>query len=554
MKNIKILNRQLLIVLIGVLFFIPYLGNVHLFDWDEINFAEAAREMIVTGDYLNVQIDFVPFHEKPPLFIWLQAASMHIFGINEFAARLPNAIIGIITLLFIFEIGKKLFDETFGIFWVLTYIGSILPHFYFKTAIIDPLFNLFMYSGIYFLFHFYSNNFKLKYVMFAGLSVAGAIMTKGPVGFLLPTLTWIIFIVLKRKEYKYPIKEFFIYTIIAIIPAGIWYILIFLNSDSGLISEFVMYQIRLLTTGDAGHEGPFYYHFFVLLIGCFPASVLILRAFRNTNEDNKDRLIFKLLNIILLSVVLIIFSIVKTKIVHYSSLAYFPITYLAAITLYYTATSVIKWKLSSTILLSIIGLIFSLGLFWFPIIIMNIDLFLPRIDDEFTREVLKSNVIWNGYEWIIGVIYFLGLLISIIFISRDKLIRGFLILFASSAISIFLVLPLLAPKIEGYTQNAPIEFYKSLGEQDVYIHNIGFKSYAPYFYGNRRKENSPNHLKMNSLEFENFLINGDIKKDAFLVAKLEKGQSLLVENPHLQLIKIKNGFVFIKRKNNEKKL
>ncbi|HRP01057.1 MAG TPA: glycosyltransferase family 39 protein [Candidatus Kapabacteria bacterium] len=548
MELIKKYNRQLLIVVIGVLFFLPYLGNVHLFDWDEINFAEAAREMIVTGDYLNVRIDFVPFHEKPPLFIWLQATSMHIFGINEFAARLPNAIIGIISLIFLYEAGKRIFDEMFGLFWVLVYIGSILPHFYFKTAIIDPLFNLFMFSGIYYIFRYYTDNLNLKHIIFASLLIAGAVMTKGPVGFLLPTLSWLIFIILQRKIYKYPFKEFAIYTIISLVPASIWYLLIFLNSDSGLISDFISYQIRLLTTGDAGHSGPIYYHFVVLLIGCFPASVLILRAFRNINDDTEDRKTFKLLNIILLSVVLVIFSLVKTKIVHYSSLAYFPITYLATITLYYTATSKIKWKLSSTILLAFIGLIFSLLLFWFPIIIMNIDLFLPRIDDEFTREVLKSNVHWNGNEWVIGLVYFIGLLISLILISRDKLIRGFLFLFGSSALSIFLILPILAPKIEAYTQNAPIEFYNSLLDKDVYIHNIGFKSYAPYFYGQRKLENSPSFLKMNPNEYEQYLLEGDINKDVYLVAKLDKGQELLATYSDLVLIRIKNGFVFMERK------
>lgn len=544
-------NRQLLIIVIGVLFFIPYLGNVHLFDWDEINFAEAAREMIATGDYLNVRIDFVPFHEKPPLFIWLQTISMHIFGINEFAARLPNAIIGIITLLILYEIGKKLFDEIFGMLWVLTYIGSILPHFYFKTAIIDPLFNLFMYIGIYYIFRYYSEKLNFKYIIFASLSVACAVMTKGPVGFLLPTLTWLSFIFIKRKLYRLPYKELFIYTLISIIPAGIWYLLIIINSDNGLISEFIIYQIRLLTTGDAGHSGPIYYHFIILLIGCFPASVLILRAIRNTIKDTEDRINFKIFNLLLLSVVLIIFSIVETKIVHYSSLAYFPITYLATITLYYTATSTIRWKLSSTIFIAIIGILFALALFWFPIIMKNIDLFIPRIDDEFTKEVLKSKIHWGDYDWLIGAVYFIGLLVSIIYISRDKLIRGFIILFGTSALSIFLILPILAPKIEAYTQNAPIEFYASLKDKDVYIQPIGFKSYAPYFYAQREYQNSPNYLNMSIPEFEKYLINGDIKKDAYLVAKYDKGLSLLKEYPQLKLIKIKNGFVFIKR---EKKI
>ena len=60
---------HLAITVVSVLLFIPFLGSVHLFDWDEINFAESAREMLVTGDFLGVQINFKPFWEKPPFFI-----------------------------------------------------------------------------------------------------------------------------------------------------------------------------------------------------------------------------------------------------------------------------------------------------------------------------------------------------------------------------------------------------------------------------------------------------------------------------------------------------
>ena len=83
--------KYLLIILFGSLLFFPYLGQVHLFDWDEINFAECAREMILTDNYLQVQINFRPFWEKPPLFIWMQVLSMKAFGITDYAARFPNA-------------------------------------------------------------------------------------------------------------------------------------------------------------------------------------------------------------------------------------------------------------------------------------------------------------------------------------------------------------------------------------------------------------------------------------------------------------------------------
>src|ERR1700740_732072 len=144
------LRNNLLIALFGALLFIPFLGSVHLFDWDEINFAECAREMIVTDNYSQVQINFQPFWEKPPLFIWMQVLSIKMFGVNEFAARFPNAICGILTLLVLYNIGRKLFSDKFGLLWVLVYAGSFLTFFYFKSGIIDPWFNLFIFLGIYY--------------------------------------------------------------------------------------------------------------------------------------------------------------------------------------------------------------------------------------------------------------------------------------------------------------------------------------------------------------------------------------------------------------------
>lgn len=58
------LFKKLLIACGAAILFIPFLGQVHLFDWDEVNFAECAREMLVTKNYLRVQIDFQPFWEK----------------------------------------------------------------------------------------------------------------------------------------------------------------------------------------------------------------------------------------------------------------------------------------------------------------------------------------------------------------------------------------------------------------------------------------------------------------------------------------------------------
>ena len=151
MNRLPIDFNYFLVFLLASAFFLPFLGNVHLFDWDEINFAECSREMILTENYLNPQINFAPFWEKPPLFLWLQSLSMHLFGVNEYAARFPNAVCGISTLIVIYHLGKTLYNPAFGWLWVMAYFGSILPHLYFKSGIIDPFFNLFIFLSVVFL-------------------------------------------------------------------------------------------------------------------------------------------------------------------------------------------------------------------------------------------------------------------------------------------------------------------------------------------------------------------------------------------------------------------
>ena len=125
--------------------------------------------------------------------------SMHLFGINEFAARFPNALFGIISLLTFYIIGRKIIDERFGFIWAISYLGSFLPHLYFKSGIIDPVFNYFIFMGIYFLFKEVSDKTEKKRmgnVLLSGIFIGLANLTKGPVGLLIFLLVlttyWII--------------------------------------------------------------------------------------------------------------------------------------------------------------------------------------------------------------------------------------------------------------------------------------------------------------------------------------------------------------------------
>src|SRR5665213_2780133 len=257
-----------LIAIGALILFVPFLGQVHLFDWDEINFAECAREMIVSKNYSTVQIDFHAFWEKPPLFIWMQAISMNFFGVTEFAARLPNAICGVITLLTVYAIGKRIYDSTFARTWVLVFAGSLLPNFYFHSGIIDPWFNLFIFLGIYH-FAIYANDFPSistqkffnRRIFLSALFIALAVLTKGPVALLIFGLCFLFWRIRNRKP-AMSWKHFFLFAIVSISLPGIWFLDLFAQGKGHLVIDFILYQIRLFSTEDAGHGGSFFYHWY----------------------------------------------------------------------------------------------------------------------------------------------------------------------------------------------------------------------------------------------------------------------------------------------------
>jgi hypothetical protein len=552
------LNRvtsYIILFLIAITAFLPFLGNTHLFDWDEINFAECAREMIETGNYSVVTINYQPFWEKPPLFIWMQVISMKLFGINEFAARFPNVVCGFLTLLFIFNIGSKLYDLKMAWLWVLFYVGSFLPHLYFRSGIIDPWFNLFIFASIYF-FYVHSSNYTSFnkqnnnhfYIVLSGFSLGLAVITKGPAAILIFSLTLIIFWFINHRKNLVSIKGLIYFSIALIFSGSIWFLIEILNGRFYIIKEFFEYQVRLFKTQDAGHGGPFFYHFIVLLFGCFPASIPAIAAFSMRSADTPQQKAFKRWMMILFWVVLILFSIVKTKIVHYSSLCYFPITFLAAYTIHKQISYPLnyKWKKWASALMIIIGLTLSLAITAIPFVLQQKVKLIESgiIKDEFAIANLQANTTWTGFESIAGIVLLIGFTLSFIFIIKQKQFVAYVITACSVVTSLHLISALYLNKIESYSQGTAVAYYKALAKKDCYVETLGFKSYAHLFYTQKKPLTNKQAYEMS------YLLNEKTDKPVVFVCKNTYAETVKKDYTQLKFSHCKNGFCFfIKPKN-----
>jgi 4-amino-4-deoxy-L-arabinose transferase-like glycosyltransferase len=545
-------KNKFFLIALSVVFFMPFLGQVHLFDWDEINFAEIAREMIITGDYLRPQINYELFTEKPPMFMWLQALAMHIFGMNEYGARFPNTIAGLITLLLIYSAGKRLFNPVFGMLWAGAFFGSILPHLYFRSGIIDPWFNLFIFLGLYHLILFYWKKDELtpeemEYSKWSKLVLAGvftglAILVKGPVAFLIIALVLGVYWISVRFRFFITIPQFVIYLLATGITASIWFGVVTLFHGPQFAIEFTIRQWELFSQQDAGHGGFLGYHFVVLFLGVFPASIFMIRSMGKIPEGTPIQNDMRKWMLMLFWVVLILFTIVSTKIIHYSSLAYFPMTYLAALVIYHIHLGDITFSRWMKITLLIIVLIIGSAVIALPWLGMHIEILKPLMAaDPFAVANLDALVPWTGLESIAGIWFIAVIILGMVYMNRGEILRGALWFFAGTGVFIFLTLALILNNIEAITQRAAIEFYETKVDCDCYVVSEEYKSYAQLFYTQIPPHSNPNRLN------PNWLKTGDIDKDVYFVAKIT-GTQYLKKLEDVQFLYEKNGFTFWHRK------
>jgi len=239
-------------------------------------------------------------------------------------------------------------------------------------------------------------------------------------------------------------------------------------------------------------------------------------------------------------VVLILFSIVKTKIVHYSSLCYFPLTYLAALAVYDLQNGRLPWRTWFSITLIAFASIFALTVAVLPLIDKFKDKIINSgvIKDDFAVANLQAKVAWPGFEWMISLLLFSSVIIAVILAKRKSINKALKLLFAGTTLFVALVIYIFPYRIEQYSQRAVIEFYQSKAEEKCYMLNSGYFSYAPLFYTRKTPDDCAQ---------QDWLLTGKIDRPFYLVLKEPRFLESKDTMPAMQFLYKKNGFVFLVR-------
>ncbi len=278
--------------LVSLIAFWWHLGSIGLVDETEPLFAEAARQMTVTGDWITPYFDGVTRFDKPPLVYWIMAIAYKTIGVNEWAARFPSAIAGTVLVGFGFYVLKQFgfsspaaAPKPDATRWLAALIGSALIGLnpqtivWGRTGVSDMLLSGCMGSALLAFFMGYAQpdqpknqgRWYLAFWIFGGL----AVLTKGPVGIVLPGLIILVFL-LYVGNLKAVLRE------IQILKGGLlflaiaipWFVLVIQANGEAYIDAFFGYHnFDRFTQVVNHHSAPWFFYFLVVPISFAPWSI-----------------------------------------------------------------------------------------------------------------------------------------------------------------------------------------------------------------------------------------------------------------------------------------
>ncbi len=324
----RILTSPWTLLFVIALSFLWQLGAMPLYNLDEGAFTEATREMLDSGNFITPHKDGEPRYDKPILIYWLQAASTQLFGLNEFALRLPSALAASIWVFALWGFVRKHIDAPTATVAGLTLALALQVSLIGKAAVADALLNLFLALTFFELYRYFTASalkIQRRSLYRAYLWMGLGFLTKGPVAVFFPVLVSFLFVLTEIRwswHSWHGLKRWLFAAIsplgwlIFLLVAGPWYLAIYLDDGIGFFeSFFLQHNAGRFTAVMHGHAGFPGYYVIALPLIVLPFSGWLINLWRNYRSAWQDQL-ERFLWLWFISV-FIVFSFSATQLPHY---------------------------------------------------------------------------------------------------------------------------------------------------------------------------------------------------------------------------------------------
>jgi 4-amino-4-deoxy-L-arabinose transferase-like glycosyltransferase len=336
MSRINSSKGQYAILFFGcILFHMVGTWSIPLIDRDEPRFAEASREMIERGEYIVPHFNNQLRLDKPPLAYWAQVASYRIFGESDFAARFPSAVAAALVALAILAWGTRMGGEQVGWWAAIIFTLSLQTFVHAKAAVADMWLVLFMTTACWAGYELIENREskiekrKTKWWFVLYLSLALGFLAKGPIAWTplltLAAMKLLVVDVELAKRCKFVRGILLMLAIVAL-----WGVPALIQTDGGFLRIGIGRHVVGRSFGAMEGHGanslgvyllllPFY--FVTIFASFFPWSIK-LPSLTTKLWRSRDKIDIYLITGA--AIIFVIFSLIKTKLPHYT-LPAFPL-------------------------------------------------------------------------------------------------------------------------------------------------------------------------------------------------------------------------------------
>lgn len=461
-------KNEMMIWIGSVIFYLLFNWQIPITDPVEANYAITAKEMLLSGDLLSMRIYGQYWYDKPAMIYWLIIASYKLFGINAFAARLPMVVAGASSLSFLYWFVNKLYQNP-RIAWMS--VGVLATSFEFwivsKMVITDSILFLFDGMALGFLFLAFQTE-KQKYYYLSYSMAALAVLTKGPVGIVLPAMIAAVYLVASKKYYLFKkacnLAAISIFFVIAL-P---WYLYMYFVHGNDFLQGFLgLHNVTRAMVSEHPKDNVFYYYLVVLPICLLPWSGIFIRSiYQIIKERHLDDRHWYLCCWI--GVTVVFYTLMATKYLTYIFIVLLPAAILIALQL---EKMLQQSKRKSWLWLTIPVMLLIIGLFS---IMTKLNMDLLSLN-EFTLG-LKLNA-----EVFTSCIIFLSCLISMIYLQIKA--KGNFIIFVSSIINMILIMVTIVVIVPHYANmRSSADLVKYLPKNDGIIASYGDYQNSVVFY------------------------------------------------------------------------
>lgn len=294
-KNTELYFPLALVALCAGIFFYG-LGSLPLIGPDEPRYAQVAREMFVSGDWVTTRLGGINWFEKPALTYWLSAAGYALFGENEFGARFFIAVFATIGVLLVYWFGKRTRSARFGFLSAAVLATCGMWPGFARVATFDLTLSVAMTLALagFFLWAESSKRPTFWFVMCFALGLA--VLAKGLVGIVLPSAVIGLYLLLTRQlKIVFNSKLLLIGAAVFLATAATWYAPVIAKHGQEFINEFFIgHHFQRYLSNKYKHPQPAYFFLLVALAGSFPWTFYLIgsawRSARNWRETFSDRL------------------------------------------------------------------------------------------------------------------------------------------------------------------------------------------------------------------------------------------------------------------------